>query len=61
MDDKLIVTLNVDELKRIIIECIIGVLNENPIKAEEDPLLKRVEVAKMFSVSLVTLNQWPCF
>lgn len=59
MDNRLIVTLDIDELKRIIEDCVKNVQStQKEEKNEEDTLLKRTEVAKLFSVSLVTLNQW---
>jgi len=58
MNEQLIVTLKVDELKNIIDESITNALTKAPQKSEEDTLLKRVEVAKLFSISLVTLNHW---
>ena len=58
MNEQLIVTLKVDELKHIIDECVISAISKIPQKQEEDVLLKRIDVAKLFGVSLVTLNQW---
>ncbi len=58
MEEKLIVTLKVDELKSIITESISSVLSKVPPKPEEETLLKRIDVARLFGVSLVTLNQW---
>jgi hypothetical protein len=59
MEKRLIVTLDIEELKRIIEDCLkdANTLQEKD-KIEEDTLLKRTEVAKLFGVSLVTLNQW---
>jgi hypothetical protein len=59
MENRLIVTLNIEELKLLIGDCLKdahAILKED-VK-EEDALLKRTEVAKIFGVSLVTLNQW---
>lgn len=58
MNEQLIVTLNVVELRTIIDESIANALTKVPQKPEEDTLLKRIDVAKLFGVSLVTLNQW---
>ncbi len=59
MEKRLIVTLDIEELKQIIESCIKDAQNAlNEDKVEEDTLLKRLEVAKLFGVSLVTLNQW---
>ncbi len=58
MNDKLIVTLYVEELRNIVDECIMKALNQIHPIPDEDILLKRIEVARMFKVSLVTLNQW---
>lgn len=59
MGKRLIVTLDIEELKRIIEDCIKDANTaQEQDKIEEDTLLKRTEVAKLFGVSLVTLNQW---
>ena len=58
MNERLIVTLKVDELKNIIDESVINALTKVPQKPEEETLLKRIDVAKLFGVSLVTLNKW---
>ncbi len=58
MNERLIVTLKVGELKDIIDESITNALTKVPQKPEEETLLKRIDVAKLFGVSLVTLNQW---
>jgi len=58
MNERLIVTLKVDELKTILDESITNALTKVPQKPEEETLLKRIEVAKLFGISLVTLNQW---
>jgi hypothetical protein len=59
MEKRLIVTLDIEELKRIIEDCIKDANTaQEQDKIEEDTLLKRTEVAKLFGVSLVTLNQW---
>ena len=59
MEKRLIVTLDIEELKRIIEDCIKDANSaQEQDRIEEDTLLKRTEVAKLFGVSLVTLNQW---
>jgi len=59
MENRLIVTLYVDELKRIIEECVTTALAKIPTpKKEDDTLLTRKDVAKLFSISLVTVNEW---
>ncbi len=60
MDEQLIVTLKIGELKSIINECIANTLNQTTktTASEEEALLKRIDVAKLFGISLVTLNQW---
>lgn len=54
MENQLIVTLTVDDLKRIITETIEMASKPH----EEEILLTRKEVASLFKVSLVTINQW---
>ena len=59
MENKLLVTLNVDELRELISEGITSALSKLPKpKNEDETLLRRKDVAKIFSVSLVTINQW---
>jgi excisionase family DNA binding protein len=58
MNEQLIVTLKVDELKSLIDESVSNALTKLPQKPEAEDLLKRDEVAKLFKISLVTLNQW---
>ena len=58
MNEQLIVTLKVDDLKNIIDECVASALSKTPQKSEEEVLLKRIDVARLFGISLVTLNQW---
>ena len=59
MENQLIVTLKVDELKNIINESVSNAISQiPPVKNEDEPLLKRKDVAKLFSVSLVTITDW---
>ena len=59
MNDQLIVTLKIGELRAIINDCIAESLKQfNPKSENEEVLMKRIDVAKMFGISLVTLNQW---
>ncbi len=59
MENQLIVTLRVDELKELINESVANALSKVPQPPNEDEiLLRRKDVAKLFSVSLVTVSQW---
>jgi hypothetical protein len=59
MEKRLIVTLDIEELKHIIEDCLKNANSaQEKDRIEEDTLLQRTEVAKLFGVSLVTLNQW---
>ena len=58
MNEKLIVTLNVDDLKNIIDECVANAISKNQMPKEEDTLIKRKDVAELFGISYVTLNEW---
>jgi phage antirepressor YoqD-like protein len=58
MNEQLIITLKVDDLKNIIDESVTNALTKVPQKTEEETILKRIDVAKLFKISLVTLNQW---
>jgi hypothetical protein len=59
METRLIVTLNTDELKQLINETVTNALSKVPQpKKDDDTLLKRKDIAKLFSVSLVTVSQW---
>ena len=59
MADKLIVTLNVDELKSIIAETVSEVIQQSsPPKTEVDEILKRKDIIALLSISYVTLNEW---
>ena len=58
MDNQLLVTLNVNDLRGIISESISSALSKLPQAKEEDSLLRRKDVAKLFSVSLVTIADW---
>ena len=55
MNEQLIVTLKVGELRNIIDESVTKAISKIP---QEETLLKRADVAKLFGISLVTLNQW---
>lgn len=54
MENQLIVTLTVEDLKRIITETI-EMVSKPPV---DDSLLNRKEVALMLRTSLPTLNRW---
>lgn len=59
MENKLLVTLNVDELKELIFDGVTNALSKiSQPKNEDETLLKRKDIAKLFSVSLVTITQW---
>lgn len=58
MNNQLIVTLTVEELKAIILESVEKALEKVTQPTNDETLLKRKDVAKLFHVSLVTLNQW---
>ncbi len=58
MNQQLLVTMNVDELRKILNESIADALSNVSQKSEEEKLLSRKEVAKFFRISLVTLNKW---
>lgn len=58
-DDRLIVTLKVGELKEIFSDCLKNYLPASSIPAnEDDVILNRKDVAKLFGVSLVTVHLW---
>jgi len=59
MENQLIVTLKVDELRGIINESVSNAISKLPQQPnEDDTLLRRKDVAKLFSVSLVTISAW---
>lgn len=58
MDKKRIIDLTVEDFTQIMHKTISGVVAKIPQEQKEEILLKRIEVAKRFSVSLVTLNKW---
>lgn len=58
MENILVVQLHVNELEVIINRCIERAIVKNPSEKADDVLLKRVDVAKLFSVSLVTITEW---
>ncbi len=57
-NQQLVVTLNVSDLKHIINESIENAISKTPTAKEEDSILRRKDVAKLFSVSLVTIADW---
>ena len=57
-NQQLVVTLNVSDLKHIINESIENAISKTPTVKEEDSILRRKDVAKLFSVSLVTIADW---
>ena len=60
MKEQLIVTLNVGDLQNIIDECIVSAIvkNQPPKENPEEILLRRKDVAKLFGISLVTVDEW---
>lgn len=58
METQLVVTLKVEELKRIINESVEIAIKNNSKPKEDDSLLCRKDVARLFSVSLVTISAW---
>ena len=58
MEDQLLVHLKVTDLKTIISQSVSEALVQKPSPEAEDVLLKRKDVAKLFSVSLVTITDW---
>ncbi|MGZ7117711.1 MAG: helix-turn-helix domain-containing protein [Methanobacterium sp.] len=57
-DKKMIITLTVEELVNILDSRISFFIRQAPSKKPEDSLLKPKDVAKMLSVSRVTISQW---
>lgn len=59
MENIFVIHLKVDELKNLINESISNALSKIPLPDKEDEtLLRRKDVAKFFSVSLVTITDW---
>lgn len=58
MENQLLVTLQVDEFKNLINESIENAITKANTPKEEEIILRRKEVAKLFSVSLVTISDW---
>jgi hypothetical protein len=57
MNEEQTITLKVGELKALIVEAVQNAIAALPSVGEE-ALLVRKEVAAMFRISLVTLNEW---
>jgi len=57
-EDQFIVSLRVNEFTKLIDERIAKALSNVPTPKEDDILLKRKDVASLFSVSLVTIADW---
>ncbi len=53
-----IVIIKADELRELISQSVSNAISQIPEKKEEEILLKRKDVAKFFSVSLVTISDW---
>jgi hypothetical protein len=58
IENKPAFSLNIDELKSLIEEGVTNALAKAPQKNEQEKLLSRREVAKIFKISLVTLTDW---
>ena len=53
-----IIIVKTNELVSLLEGSISKAFSQAPLKKAEEQLLKRKEVAKLFSVSLVTINTW---
>jgi hypothetical protein len=58
MENQLLVTLNVNDLKLIIDKSIESAISKTQKPTEEETILRRKDVAKLFSISLVTIADW---
>lgn len=58
MDNPLIVTLKLDELKSIINECVESAIAKNLAPPPDESLLCRKDIARFLNVSLVTISAW---
>jgi excisionase family DNA binding protein len=59
MQQQLLVQLSVSDLKNLIDESVSNAIQKIPQpKHTDEVLLKRKDVAKLFSVSLVTITEW---
>lgn len=58
INDQPAFTLTVGKLKSILDEYFQNQKSETPPPKEEEILLKRKDLAKLFGVSLVTINNW---
>ncbi len=59
MENQLALTLKVEELRVLISESVSDALSKvPPTKKDDEILLRRKDVAKLFSVSLVTITDW---
>ena len=58
MENQLLVTLNVNDLKLIIDKSIESAISKTQKPKEEETILRRKDVAKLFSISLVTIAEW---
>ncbi|MFM2018897.1 MAG: hypothetical protein RL007_2553 [Bacteroidota bacterium] len=53
-----VVQLKVEQLRSLVNEEVSAAISKLPHQKEEEELLKRKQVAKLFSVSLVTISDW---
>jgi hypothetical protein len=58
MENKFVATLQVKELKEIINESISIAISQASIPKEDESLMRKIDVAKLFSVSLTTITDW---
>jgi hypothetical protein len=58
MENQLIVTLKVDDLKNIINECLKHATAQKSTEKEDETLLKREDVAEYFQVCVDTITDW---
>lgn len=53
-----VVLIETDELKELINKSVSSAILQTPAPQAQETLLKRKDVANLFSVSLVTINDW---
>lgn len=58
MEQKILIMMSTEDLRTLILECLEQTL-KNPVETKlDETLIKRNDVAKLFGISLVTLNSW---
>lgn len=58
MNEQTNITLTVGELRKVIEEAVMNALAKAAPQKQEEELIGRQEVASIFRISLVTLNEW---